>query len=49
MGKKSLKKVKKVTLLGYNGKLKWHHTTDALEITAPAEIPFSTAIVFKIN
>ena len=49
MGKKSLKKVKKVTLLGYNGKLKWRHTTEGLEITAPAEIPFTTAIVFKIN
>ena len=49
MGKKVLKKMKNVSLLGYNGKLKWKHTTDALEITIAATLPFQTSIVFKIN
>ena len=49
MGKQQLKKVKKVSLLGYSGKLKWKHTADALEITAPAELPFQTSVVFKID
>ena len=49
MGKKSLKKVRKVSLLGYNGKLKWKQTTGALEVTAPTTLPFQTVAVFKIN
>ena len=51
MGKAAglLKKIRTVSLLGYNGKLKWRHTADALEITAPAELPFQTAVVFKID
>ena len=49
MGKKQLKKIKKVSLLGYSGKLKWKQTSDALEITAPATLPFQTSIVFKIE
>ena len=43
------KKIKKVSLLGYSGKVKWRQTSDALEITAPATMPFQTSIVFKIN
>ena len=49
MGKKQLKKIKRVSLLGYTGKLKWKQTSDALEITAPATMPFQTSIVFKID
>ena len=49
MGKKNLKKVRKVTLLGYNGKIKWCHSGDALEITAPTELPFKTAVTFRID
>ena len=49
MGKKQLKKVRKVSLLGYSGKLKWRHTAEALEITVPATLPFQTAIVFKVE
>lgn len=49
MGKTTLKKVKKVSLLGYRGRLKWRHTPDALVIVAPAMLPSQTAIVFKID
>ena len=49
MGKKKLKKVRKVTLLGYNGKIKWRQTADALEITAPASLPFQTVVAFKVD
>ena len=49
MGKQQLQKIKKVSLLGYSGKLKWKQTADALEITAPATMPFKTSIVFKID
>ena len=49
MGEKCHKKIKKVSLLGYDGKLKWRQTTDALVIVAPAMLPSQTAIVFKID
>jgi alpha-L-fucosidase len=49
MGKQQIKKIKKVSLLGYSGKVKWRQTSDALEITAPATMPFQTSIVFKID
>ena len=49
MGKKNLKKVRRVSLLGYDGKLKWKQTADALEIIAPTSLPFQTAIVFRID
>ncbi len=49
MGKTTLKKVKKVSLLGYRGRLRWRHTPDALVIIAPATLPSQTAIVFKID
>jgi alpha-L-fucosidase len=43
------KQVKSVKLLGYEGKLKWTQETDALVITCPAEMPFATSVVFKIE
>ncbi len=43
------KPVKTVTLLGYDGKLKWKLETDGLEITCPDEMPFATSVVFKIE
>lgn len=43
------KKVKTVKLLGYNGKLKWQQNADGLAITCPAEMPFATSVVFKID
>ena len=49
MGKQHLKRIRRVSLLGYSGKLKWKHTTDALEITAPATLPFATAVAFRIE
>ncbi len=42
------KPVKMVKLLGYNGELKWKQKADGLYITCPSEMPFATAIVFKI-
>ena len=50
MGKDSsrLGKVKRVSLLGYKGKLKWRQTADALEITYPATATLKTSAVFKI-
>ena len=49
MGKNTLKKVKKVALLGYDGRLKWRQRADALVITAPATLPSQTAVVFKVD
>ena len=41
--------VKTVELLGYNSKLQWKQETDGLVITCPAEMPFATSVVFKID
>lgn len=41
--------VKSVKLLGHNGKLTWKQEADGLVITCPAEMPFATAVVFKIE
>jgi len=41
--------VKKVTLLGHNGELQWKQESDGLAIICPAEMPFRTSIVFKIE
>jgi len=43
------KPVKKVTMLGYEGKLQWKHEADGLAITCPKEMPFETSVVFKIE
>ena len=41
--------VKKVSLLGYKGKLEWKQTPEALEITFPADADLQAVAVFKIN
>jgi alpha-L-fucosidase len=41
--------VKSVKLLGQDGELKWKQEADGLAITCPAELPFATSIVFKIE
>lgn len=43
------KPVKSVKLLGQNGKLTWNQEADGLVISCPAEMPFATAVVFKIE
>lgn len=43
------KQVKSVKLVGYNGKLKWKQEADGIVITYPKDMPFATAVVFKIN
>ncbi len=43
------KPVKNVKLLGHNGNLKWKQEADGIVITCPAEMPFATAVVFKIE
>ncbi len=46
----SPEKISEVKLLGYDGKLKWKHGKEGLEITFP-EMPeaSSAAVTFKIN
>ena len=41
--------VRSVTLLGHPGGLRWKQEADALTITTPAEMPFATAIAFRIE
>jgi len=43
------KPIKDVKLLGYNGKLQWKLEADGLAVTCPAEMPFATAVVFKVD
>ncbi|MBB3188106.1 alpha-L-fucosidase [Microbacter margulisiae] len=43
------KPVKTVNLLGYSGKLQWKQDADGLMIVCPAEMPFATSVVFKIE
>nr|MDA3835069.1 alpha-L-fucosidase [Spirochaetales bacterium] len=43
------KAVKNVKLIGYNGKLKWKQEDDGLVITCPKEMPYATAVVFKVD
>ena len=43
------KPVKSVKLLGHEGKLKWKLEADGLVINCPAEIPYATSLVFKIE
>ena len=45
----NLGKVRRVSLLGYKGKLKWKQTSDALEVTYPATDALKTAAVFRIE
>ena len=41
--------IKKVTLLGYKGKLSWQQTAQGLEVTYPKDAKLKTAIVFRIK
>ncbi|WPQ61449.1 alpha-L-fucosidase [Chitinophaga sancti] len=42
--------IKRVSLVGYSNQVKWKQDTDGLKIFYPKnEIPFSTAVVFKIE
>ncbi|WP_417940842.1 alpha-L-fucosidase [Flavobacterium sp. RS13.1] len=43
------KKMTKVKLLGYKGKLKWTQSDEGLVITCPQNMPFNTAVVFEIQ
>ena len=43
------KPIKDVKLLGYKGKLQWKIEGDGLVVTCPAKMPFSTAVVFKVE
>jgi len=42
-------KVRRVSLLGYEGRLRWKQTADALEITYPASAALKTAAVLRIE
>ncbi len=41
--------IKKVTLLGYGGKLDWQQTEDGLGVKLPATLPCNYALAFKIQ
>lgn len=41
--------VKKVSLLGYEGKLIWKQEADGLSVTYPKGLSFATSVVFKIE
>lgn len=41
--------VRTVKLLGHDGPLEWRQEADGLAITCPAEMPFATAVVFRIE
>jgi alpha-L-fucosidase len=41
--------VKAVKLLGHDGELQWKQEADGLAVTCPAEMPFATSVVFKIE
>jgi len=43
------KAIKSVKLLGHTGKLQWKQEADGLSITCPAQMPFATSIVFKVE
>ncbi|MCR5435329.1 MAG: hypothetical protein K6F20_13175, partial [Bacteroidaceae bacterium] len=42
-------KVKKVTLLGYKGKIHWKATEDGLAITYPKNAQLKTSAVFRMK
>ena len=41
--------VKSVRLLGYDGTIQWKQEMNDLAITCPAEMPFTTAVTFRIE
>jgi alpha-L-fucosidase len=42
-------KVKRVSLLGYDGKVSWRQTAEGLEITYPAKAQGATAVTFRVE
>jgi alpha-L-fucosidase len=50
---KDTKKIKKVTLLGVKGKIKWHAGEDKVEVTVPQDLQanngLTQAATFKIE
>lgn len=43
------KKIKKISLLGHNGKLKWRQQSDGVVIDCPSQMPYGSAVVFKVE
>ncbi|MGQ7856369.1 alpha-L-fucosidase [Pedobacter sp. WC2501] len=43
------KAIKNVSLVGYKGKLEWKQQNDGLIINCPSEMPYATAVVFKVD
>ena len=41
--------IRSVKLLGYDGELQWKQEADGLAITYLAEMPFATAVTFRIE
>ena len=46
---KDTKRVKRVALLGHDGKLEWKQRADGLDIVCPTTLPCQAAVVFKIE
>jgi alpha-L-fucosidase len=49
LAKGDYSRIRKVSLLGYSGRLKWRQTADGLEITYPKEAKAETAVTFRIE
>jgi alpha-L-fucosidase len=47
--KKLTQAIKSVKLLGHDGELQWKQEADGLAITCPVEMPFATAVAFRIE
>ncbi|MCX2473490.1 alpha-L-fucosidase [Pedobacter sp. MC2016-05] len=43
------KTIKKISMLGYKGKLQWKQQADGLIVTCPPMMPYGTSVVFKIE
>ncbi len=43
------KSIKKISLLGYKGKLVWKQQADGLVVTCPSQMPYATSVVFKVE
>jgi alpha-L-fucosidase len=49
LAKGDYSRIRKVSLLGYSGQLKWRQTADGLEITYPKEAKAETAVTFRVE
>lgn len=43
------KTIKKVSMLGYEGKLKWKQVADGLVVTCPSQMNYATSVVFRVE